>query len=166
MEFSGGRALLTPFFHQVLVAAKDHRADLVIIDTVADTFGGNHNDPWQARQFVQMALGGLARKIGGSALACAHPSRPGQGSGEGDGYSVQWDAAFRSRLYFARPEKAETEDASARILSRKAANYGPRNATIQLRWQEGLFVPPAGGLLGSIKKRSTERIFVERLGQV
>ena len=79
---------------------------------------------------------------------------------------MQWDAAFRSRLYFARPEKAETEDANARILSRKAANYGPRNATIQLRWQEGLFVPPAGGLLGSIKKRSTERIFVERLGQV
>src|SRR3954454_11184191 len=45
-----------------LEAAKDFGAQLFVIDTVADAFGGNYNDPGQVRQFVQQAPGKIARE--------------------------------------------------------------------------------------------------------
>ena len=68
---------LTTFHRQVVEAALDLKARLVIIDTAADTFGGNENDRSHVRQFVQRALGQIALKINGAVLCCAHPSRAG-----------------------------------------------------------------------------------------
>ena len=95
---------LTKFHKQVLEAAIDLNIRLVIIDTVADTFGGNENDRSQVRQFVQRALGQIALKIDGSVICCAHPSRAGLQSGSGDSGSTGWNNAFRSRIYLRHPE--------------------------------------------------------------
>ncbi len=156
-----GRAELTPFFHQTLEAAKDFGAQLFLIDTVADAFGGNYNDPGQVRQFVQQGPGKIAREIG-AALSTLHPSRAGQNSGEGDGYSQQWDAAFRSRLYFVGDDK---ENHNARTLTRKKSNYAARNEKIEMRWQDGVFVPISTptGIIGSIERRTCERVFLDLL---
>ena len=78
-----GVGKLTRFHQQVLDAALDLKARLVIIDTAADTFGGNENDRNHVRQFVQRALGGIALKIDGAVVCCAHPSRAGMSSGDG-----------------------------------------------------------------------------------
>src|ERR1700727_627403 len=85
MTFARGGGELTPFHSPVLEAALDLEARLVIVDTAADTFGGNENDRSQVRQFVSRALGSIAQKINGAVLLCAHPSRSGLSSGEGDG---------------------------------------------------------------------------------
>jgi RecA-family ATPase len=158
---SYGRAELTPFFYQCLGEAKDHGANLFLMDTVADTFGGNHNDPGQVRQFVQHAAGKIAREIG-AALLTAHPSRSGQQSGDGGGYSQQWDAAFRSRLYFASEDK---HDHNARTLTRKKSNYAARDEKLDLHWQDGVFVPikQPTGILGTIERRTCERVFLDLL---
>jgi RecA-family ATPase len=165
---SRGVAELTPFYGELLSSALDHRAKLVIVDTVADTFGGNHNDPGQARQFVQQALGGLARKIEGTVVACAHPSRAGQRSGEGDGYSVQWDATFRSRAYLSRPkDNDDSADRDTRVLSRKSANYASRDETIELRWKNGVLVrTDQPGIIGGIMQRSCQHVFLDLLEKV
>ena len=126
-----GVGKLTKFHQQVLEAALDLKAKLVIIDTVADTFGGNENDRSQVRQFVQRALGRIALKIDGAVVCCAHPSRAGISSGEGDSGSTGWSNAFRSRLYIRHVE----DDPNGRILDRKKANYAARNDEIRLRWQ-------------------------------
>jgi RecA-family ATPase len=68
-----GAGELTPLFEQIREASLDIRAKLVLIDTVADTFGGNQNDAGQVRQYVQFGLARLARDIGGAVLACAQP---------------------------------------------------------------------------------------------
>jgi hypothetical protein len=47
---------LTPFHSQVLEAALDVKARLVVVDTAADVFGGNENDRSQVRQFISRAL--------------------------------------------------------------------------------------------------------------
>src|SRR5579872_467845 len=44
IAFSKGRAELTAFHKQILEAAQDFGARVVVIDTVSDTFGGNEND--------------------------------------------------------------------------------------------------------------------------
>jgi putative DNA primase/helicase len=96
---------LTTFHRHVLEAALDLKARLVIIDTASDTFGGNENDRGQVRQFVQRALGQIALRIDGALVCCAHPSRAGLSSGEGDSGSTGWSNAFRSRAYLNRPKE-------------------------------------------------------------
>ena len=134
---------LTPFHSHVLAAALDLKARLVIIDTAADTFGGNENDRSQVRQFVQRALGSIALRINGAVLLCAHPSRSGLASGEGDSGSTGWNNAFRSRLYLRAPalEDGERPDPDARVLERRKANYAGRNDELRLRWRKGIIGP-------------------------
>ena len=143
MTFARGVGELTPFHSHVLEAALDLEARLVIVDTAADTFGGNENDRSQVRQFVSRALGSIAQKINGAVLLCAHPSRSGLSSGEGDGGSTGWSNAFRSRLYLRAPdqENGEKPDPNARVLERRKANYASRNDEIRLRWRNGVIGP-------------------------
>jgi RecA-family ATPase len=142
---SKGRGELTPFYNQVRELALDIRAKLIGVDTAADTFGGNENDRGQVRQFVQRALGGLARDTCGSLVLLAHPSVAGMASGEGTGGNTGWSNAFRSRLYTERPKAVDGEDTDpdARVLSRKKANYASRDDAILMRWVNGvLTIPP------------------------
>jgi RecA-family ATPase len=127
---------LTSFHQQLVEAALDLKARLVIIDTAADVFGGNENDRNHVRQFVQRALGGIALKIDGAVVCCAHPSRAGLSSGEGDSGSTGWSNAFRSRLYIRHIE----DDPNGRILERKKANYASRNDELRLRWHNGVII--------------------------
>ena len=64
MSFDGARAHLTAVFNDLLKAAKAQNAGLVIMDILADVFGGEENARAQARAFVQTALGGIARETG------------------------------------------------------------------------------------------------------
>jgi RecA-family ATPase len=143
MKFARGGGELTPFHSHVLEAALDLEARLVIVDTAADTFGGNENDRSQVRQFVSRALGSIAQKINGAVLLCAHPSRSGLTSGEGDGGSTGWSNAFRSRLYLRALDhgNGEKPDPNARVLERRKANYASRNDEIRLRWRNGVIGP-------------------------
>jgi RecA-family ATPase len=114
-----------------------------VVDTAADVFGGNENDRSQVRQFVSRALGSIAQRINGAVLLCAHPSRSGLSSGEGDGGSTGWSNAFRSRLYLRSPatEDSEMRDPNARVLERRKANYASRNDELRLRWRNGVIGP-------------------------
>jgi RecA-family ATPase len=146
MEFDGAsrRGKPTPFYRLVTDLITDFKPEIILVDTVADTFGGNENDRQQARFFVQVGLGSWARMIDGSVLASAHPSRSGLKTGDGDSGSTAWNAAFRSRLYLSAPKQedagAEAFDTNERTPERRKANYAPRSEIITLRWQEGIFI--------------------------
>ena len=130
----------TPFHKYVLEAALDLKTKLVIIDTASDTFGGNENDRSQVRQYLQRGLGQIALKIGGSVICCAHPSRAGLASGEGDSGSTGWSNAFRSRTSLRHDDPGQI-DPNARVLERKKANYASRDDSLKLRWRDGVIVP-------------------------
>jgi RecA-family ATPase len=129
---------LTKFHRYVVEAALDLEAKLVIIDTASDTFGGSENDRNHVRQFIQRALGQIALKIDGALVCCAHPSRSGLSSGEGDGGSTGWSNAFRSRLYLRHEEGG---DPNVRVLERKKANYAAKNDELRLHWRNGVIIP-------------------------
>jgi RecA-family ATPase len=109
---------------------------LVILDTVADVFGGNEIDRAQVRQFVGM-LRGLALRGDTAVLMLAHPSLTGLSSGSGSSGSTAWHNSVRSRLYL---ERAGDEDGNGRVLTTKKANYGPTGGEIRIRWHRGVFV--------------------------
>jgi RecA-family ATPase len=135
---------LTRLWQELREAALDRKAKVIVIDTLADTFGGNENDRGQVRQFVQMALNGLARAIEGSVVVSAHPSQSGINDDTGTSGSTMWDAGFRSRLYLARPKTKGDDDEphpDSRVLTRKKANYaavGDKRSSILLRWESGV----------------------------
>lgn len=163
-NFTSGRMVRTEFLQQVIVAAKMHGAQLVFVDTVSDTFAGNENDRGEVRQYIQAALGYMAREINGSVLACAHPSRAGTVSGEGFGGSTAWSNAFRSRLYLSAPaddkESSIAVDPAARILARKKSNYAGRSDEIRLRWESGVFVTDEDGTRATRERPDVDTVFL------
>jgi RecA-family ATPase len=160
---------LTMFHRYVKEAALDLRTRLVIVDTASDTFGGNEIDRKQVRQFVSRALGSIALAIDGAVLLCAHPSRSGLSSGEGDSGSTGWNNALRSRLFLRAPdvETGEALDPNARILQRRKSNYGPRLAEIKLRWTDGAIAPEqvTRGVGGSMARRDVKAVFLTLLDE-
>jgi RecA-family ATPase len=171
MTFESGQGVLTIFFSDLLCQAREFGAQLVIIDTVADTFGGNENDRGQVRQFIQTCLGKLAREIDGCVVALAHPSRVGLSTGTGDSGSTGWSNSFRSRAFLQLPDSEDgaVPDLYARLFSRKKANYALREDQLKLRWQEGVFIREDAaetGIIGSIKRKKAEVVFLELLDAV
>ncbi|MBK8211656.1 MAG: AAA family ATPase [Rhodospirillales bacterium] len=157
-----GRGELTALWHTFVDEARRRGARLAVIDTAADTFGGDEIRRSEVRQFIASCLGRLAREIDGAVLLLAHPSLSGIASGSGSGGSTAWSNSVRSRLYLERPaaEEGENPDNDARILTTKKANYAATGAEIRLRWQDGMFVPvgmPTGGFVEAIDQVNRDR---------
>ena len=131
------QGFLTPLFSEMVAFLTKYRPALVVIDTVADTFGGDEIRRAHARQFVQGVGGNIARAFDCAVLFAAHPSAAGISQGTGTGGSTAWSNTFRSRLYLT----ADKDHKDQRQLSRMKANYAPTNAEMILAWEDGCFVP-------------------------
>lgn len=131
-----------PVWEQLVADAKAFRADVVIVDTIADVFAGSEIDRMQVNAFVKSCLGRLAQEIGGSVIALGHPSMAGKQSGEGESGSTAWSNAVRSRLYLKYPKGVESGD--VRELENRKLNYGPKGSRLKLRWKAGAFEVIAG----------------------
>ena len=131
----------TPVFHSFEQHIQLIAPSLVLIDTLADTFGGNENDRVQARRYAS-TMRRPAMQSGAAVVILAHPSLTGMNSGSGLSGSTAWDGSVRSRLYMERVKSGEEEpDPDLRRLSLKKSNYGRLGAEFLLRYKNGLFFP-------------------------
>ncbi|MBX5017482.1 MULTISPECIES: bifunctional DNA primase/polymerase [Rhizobium] len=143
--------------------ARSFEPRFIVLDTVADLFGGDEIKRGQARQFIGM-LRKLAIELDCSIMLLAHPSQEGIRSGTGSSGSTGWKNSSRSMLYFSRSDDKEA-DTDLRFLTNKKINYAGVGNEIRLRWESGCFVPeiagssPAIGLLN----RQAERTFIDLL---
>jgi RecA-family ATPase len=140
---------------------------LVVLDTLADLFGGEENQRAQARQFIG-GLRGLAIKYRLTMLLLAHPSLAGMASGSGSSGSTGWNNSVRSRLYLERVKGADgtEEDPDARVLKTMKANYGPTGQQIKMRWRSGVFVTesaPENSFSVVAAQAHAERTFLDLL---
>ena len=106
----------------------------LIIDTAADTFGGNENNRPQVRQYIQHALGRIALQFNIAVVLCAHPSVAGMG--EGTGGSTAWSNSVRSRLFIQR----DPDIADMRLLTKKKSNYSSTGDIKRMLWRDGAFL--------------------------
>jgi RecA-family ATPase len=170
MTFVNGRALRTPLYDHLLSAGREHEAQLAVCDTLADVFPGNESDRAQARAFAQTALGHLARELNAAVVALAHPSLVGLANGNSGSGSTAWKGTFRSLLYLESPkgDDGESPDPDIRVLRRAKANYARRDETIEIRWQNGVFVPlyATSGIIASIERKPCDRVFLDLLDKV
>ena len=138
MEFSGGDAgKTTPLFDQLIDYLEWWEAELVIIDTAADTFAGNEISRIQVRNFINRALRVIATRLGATVMLTSHPSVAGMRDKSGLSGSTAWNNSVRSRLYLTRPE-GET-NSNVRLLQMKKSNYGSTDPEIRIVWQNGVF---------------------------
>jgi len=122
----------TPLFESLAIAANSVRPVLIIVDSIAATFGGNQNDRVHARTFVSL-FRRLAQDADCAVLLLDHPSLSGITAGTGRGGSMDWQNATRARLHL------ET-DGTGRVLEMKKSNYGPIGEKVTLQWEDGCFV--------------------------
>jgi RecA-family ATPase len=127
----------TPLFTSLAAAARAIKPVLIVVDSIAATFGGNQNDRVQARTFVGL-FRTLARQVDCAILLLDHPSLSGITSGTGRGGSMDWQNATRARLHL---ETVEGDDGSTgRVIEVKKTNYGPCGEKVRLQWEDGCFV--------------------------
>ena len=161
----------TDLFQDMMMAIQVHQARLVIVDTAADTFGGNENDRIQVGTFIKVVLGELARQIDGAVLLNAHPSRSGLASGRIDSGSTGWNNSVRARWAMIRPPEVEGEkpDDAERILVKMKSNYSSRGDEIPLLFREGVLWPrgnPGGAtsvFAAVAQRRHAEEVFLRLL---
>lgn len=137
----GGDGQEMPMFGQLRHAAKQHKAQIVILDTVADVFSGNEVDRNQPRTFIR-ALRKLAIEIQGVVILTQHPSVEGMNSGSGRSGSTGWHNSVRSRLYLTMPKrKAGEEDSptNERWLKTMKSNHGKFGGKTSVTWENGVF---------------------------
>ena len=127
---------------------------LIVLDSVADFYGGNENDRGQVRQFLglmrQLAMGSDA-----AVVLLAHPSVQGLSTGSGLSGSTAWSNSVRSRLYLSTPKADDggAFGADLRTLVIRKANYGRAGAEFRLRYSLGSFVNEDVGATPSLGKR-------------
>jgi len=147
MTFDGsGIGTLTDFWVNLRDAAVAMKADVIVLDTLADVFGGNEVSRLEVRQFVQRALLGLAQDINGSVLFLAHPSQAGKSSGQGFSGSTAWNNSVRSRWYLSSMDDNDPSGIlggrnNLRRLSRVKSNYSASGSETDkiLEWDKGAF---------------------------
>ncbi|MGB7100806.1 MAG: AAA family ATPase [Xanthobacteraceae bacterium] len=150
----------TPVFKALKRIVEKYRPTLLVLDTLADLFGGDEVKKVHARQFIGL-LRGLGIEFETTILLLSHPSLSGMQSGSGMSGNVGWSNGVRSRLYFERikdPDGSE-EDADMRMLRTKKANRARGADTITIRYREGKFVSENV----SRNNLKAERLFLELL---
>lgn len=165
-----GTPVMTDRFADFVAQAKVFLPELVVLDVAADLFGGNENVRQQVSSFLKFCLGGLARDLGAAVLLNAHPSRAGISSGDMDGGSTGWNGGARSRWALVTPrEEGEPVDETARVLTKRKANYSTRGDEIRLRFREGVLERDGGlgsGMVASLDRRNCEAVFLDLLARL
>lgn len=172
MLFEGGDIAtfkVTELLGQIAQTADQCGAELIILDSLHDLFGGNENNRVQARQFVN-GLQRIAIDRDGAVILNGHPSKAGLRDGDGSSGSTAWNNSVRSRLYLARA-KADgdtTRNTGPLGLEIMKANYAAAGERIELTWKDGFFEPAQANRPSDPRsKRSlAEIVFLDCLREV
>ena len=111
------------------------------------------------------ALNGLADRLSIGIILSAHASKSQDGTAlRVTSGSTAWVNACRSVLELRTGASGGDGDQGPSLVVVKA-NHAPTSTTIPLEWQGGLLVPimPSTGILGSIKRRAAEQVFLDLL---
>jgi RecA-family ATPase len=164
----GKAALIAPtaVFRSLVALVERIKPCLVVLDALADVYGGEENARAEARQFIGL-LRGLAIRNDLAVVLIAHPSLSGMASGSGTSGSTAWSNSVRARLYLERivDESNREIDPDLRVLPVKKSNYGPVGLEMRLRWQNGAFIlhDNPGGFDKLAADAKAERVFLDLL---
>lgn len=169
-EPNGATMKATPLYSRLRATLAVTKPRLLVLDNLADIFGGNENVKTLVRQFVGM-IRSLAIEFDCAVVILAHPSLTGISSGTGSSGNVAWNNSVRSRLYLKRQadKPEDITDPNFRKLVAVKSNYAATGREITMRWDKGRFTSLAAQMddLGDFEredvKSKSERVFVAML---
>jgi RecA-family ATPase len=131
----------TALFRALERVIERRRPRLVILDALADLFGGEENARRHVRGFIVL-LKRLAIRLKLAVVLIAHPSLAGIKTGTGLSGSTDWHNGPRARLYFDRPKDKDGKpfDADSRTLTVMKVQYAAEGTVFRLRRRAGAFV--------------------------
>ncbi|MCA0199893.1 MAG: AAA family ATPase [Proteobacteria bacterium] len=131
----------TEFYERTWSTVQTLGAQLLILDSLYNFFGGNENIRSQVNEFIG-GLKRLAKKLNCAVVLVAHPSRAGMTSGAGDAGSTAWHNAVRSRLYLHRKKhpSGDPDEKGPLVLEPMKSNYGALGEAIPIAFEGGRFV--------------------------
>jgi hypothetical protein len=143
MDVTFGKPTFTPLLNELRQQVNDLSADILVLDNVAQLFGGNENDRHQTTFFVNR-VSSVVQGRPFAPILLGHVSRsPGS---EYSG-SAAWENAVRMRWYLGptlpdqKPETDETtKESDVMYLARRKANYAAKDWR-RLRFVDGLLLP-------------------------
>jgi RecA-family ATPase len=157
----------SPFFAQIMRHVLEHKIELLVLDTIADLFGGNEIIRAQVNFFIKAICGAFIKeaKAAGFTLTVillSHPSQAGRNSGSGESGSTAWNNAVRARLYLTRPEDGIAEQ---RVLTRKKSNYSASgdDVKLDLLWVDGVLKTAAESHDSAVAIRSIESQILQQV---
>ena len=161
-----GKLMFSTLIGQLSEQAADTHAEVVILDNVAQLYGGSENDRHSVTAFLNALAGALPGK---AIILLAHPSRTAGSEFSG---SSAWENTARTRLYLgatlpgARVDPDEQPNDAVRYLSRRKANYSPKDWR-RMTYADGALTPdePAdsGGIISTINKDRANRVVLTGL---
>jgi RecA-family ATPase len=123
---------VTPAYATLCEQVKAHGTELLVVDGVSDTYGGNENSRPEVKRFINSLLA-LIPADRGAVLLVGHVAKPTAANGsttEGYSGSTAWHNSVRARWYL-RPEKADDDDdgirSGALVLELQKSNFCRRN---------------------------------------
>lgn len=155
-----GRPQWTPLYNELKQQVNDYHAQVLVLDNIAQVYGGNLNDQHHVTTFVNGILG-LVRDKPFCPLLLGHIAKA-----EGSEFAgaMAWENAIRLRMLFtsklpdetgADPIESGTEGSDTRFLCKRKANY-TREDYVQFRFDNGIFVvqgdaPDEGGMMDGLR---------------
>lgn len=162
---------LTEAYGQLRRRVQECRNELLMVDGISDTFGGNENARTEIKRFVN-ALVALVSEDNGAVLLIGHVNRltaSGTPTSEGYSGSTGWHNAVRARWYLY-PETACGEDSERTertgdlIMELQKSNLGRIDQSMRFRWDDSAHLFVGQEITGATKADRTHRDVVEREG--
>lgn len=153
----------TALMQQVRYEVTQNNAQLVILDTAGDVFGGNENVRSQVRSFVNI-IRGLTMGTGGGVILTAHPSKASMVDGSNFSGSTAWHGSCRNRIFLTRPKQrnidGEEDDKPTdhRVLKIMKSNYSQGGGKIECKWERGVFIED----LRAVTQSTYQRLEIDR----
>jgi len=135
MSLDGKTLKPTPTLDSICELIGRQGVDVVMMDPIADLFGGNEIDKQQVTKFMRMLRKRIAFDLGCSLVIAAHPSSDGMRTGKGTSGSMAWSNSARSRMYFSHDK--ETGISTLELMKSNRSKVGE---SVSLKWVDGVFV--------------------------
>lgn len=153
----------TPAFGALAACIRKTKPQVLIVDGITDTFGGNENEKSEVKQFVN-ALVGLIPAEDGAVLLVGHVAKlTARAGGDSEGYSgtTGWHNAVRARWYLY-PEKSCDDDecTSSLLLELQKSNLGRADQSMRFTWNDDakIFVGETISAASKIDKGHRDKI--------
>ncbi len=146
---------------------RQHENEVLVMDGIADTFGGNENSRGEVKQYINSLLA-LIPPDRGAVILIGHVNKATAGNGtttEGYSGSTSWHNSCRARWYlYHETEQSDESERHQRtgklIFELQKSNHGEIGTQIEFQWDADahLFVGtrPAGEMIFDRKQRDRE----------